>query len=164
MKRIDWRAICSHNNYLIKEVASTLKIAERTVGRWISAGLPTVDNRRPILIAGRDLRLFLQQRSRRLKKRCPSGHLYCVCCKVPKIPFGHFVDWLPNSSGTGLLRGLCETCGNLIHRGANISSVSEFRRITRGLKVTSPRAQPRLNGCSYPLVNVVLEGGEDASN
>ena len=162
MKRIDWRAIHSHRTYLIREVSSLLKVVERTVGRWILAGLPTVDNRRPYLIAGKDLILFLQRRCRLRKRRCPPGHLYCVRCKGPKIPFGRFVDWLPNNSGSGLLRGICDTCGSLIHRGANISNAKKFKAIAQGLEVTLPRAQRRLNRSTSPLVNVALEGGSHA--
>ena len=121
MKRVDWRAIRSHQNYTRKEVCTCLGVVDRTVGRWVVAGLPTIGNQRPQLIAGRELRTFLQRRRGERKRRCPPGHLFCVRCKRPTVPFGHFVDWLPASSGHGLLRGLCGTCGSLMHRGASFS-------------------------------------------
>jgi excisionase family DNA binding protein len=159
MRRINPRRISVHLNYTVKEVATRLSVSRRTVHRWINRGLPTVDRRRPRLIGGRDLKNFLEQRRRAPKRQCPRGHLFCVRCREPKVPAGNMVDWLPTGPLSGLLRGICPTCGTLAHRAATIVALDA---VTCGLEVTLPRAQRRLNRYASALVDVHFNGVDHA--
>jgi hypothetical protein len=42
-------------SYTIDEVTRTLEVHRNTVRHWIKAGLPVIDDKRPILILGSDL-------------------------------------------------------------------------------------------------------------
>ena len=159
MKRLHSRRIRSHRSYTVKELSKVLGSAENTARRWIKDGLPTVRVRRPTLILGRDLKLFLDRKRSARKRRCPCGHLFCVRCREPKIPAGSMVDWLPGASGSGLLQGICPSCGSLMHRAASTASPAKFEDITQGLDVTLPRAQRRLNGSASAVVDVEFDGG-----
>jgi hypothetical protein len=159
MKRVSPQRISIHRNYTVMEVVKRLGVGKRTVHRWIKQGLPTVDRQRPLLVIGSDLKKFIQQRMRARRQGCPVGLLFCVRCRRPKMPYGNMVDWLPKDSLSGLLRGICPTCGTLIHRA---TSCAKLPLVTRGLEVTLPRAQRRLNGSASALVDVQFRGGCDA--
>jgi hypothetical protein len=45
-------------------------VHRNTVREWVKRGLPTIDQKRPMLILGRDLIEFLQQRRLRNKRTC----------------------------------------------------------------------------------------------
>ena len=44
-----------HRNYTVEEVAALFDIHKNTVREWVERGLPTNDDRRPMLIPGRVL-------------------------------------------------------------------------------------------------------------
>jgi excisionase family DNA binding protein len=159
MRRINCRRISDHLNYTVREAATRLGVSWRTIHRWINRGLPTVDRRRPLLIVGRDLKHFLEQRSKAPRRQCPQGHLFCVRCREPKVPAGNMVDGLPTGPLSGLLRGICPTCGTLVHRATNTAGLEV---VTRELEVALPRAERRLNRYGPALVDVHFNGVDHA--
>jgi excisionase family DNA binding protein len=121
------RVAKTHRSYTVDEAARLVRVHKNTVRAWIKAGLRTIDARRPILIAGRELRRFLEARRKTRKQPCGPGQLYCVCCRAPKAPAGATADYITISNTSGNLRGLCPDCGNLIHRRVAHAKVDEFR-------------------------------------
>src|SRR5215470_11942879 len=104
------RLVKVHRCYSVEEVARLLQAHKNTVRGWIRAGLPTIDARRPILIAGRELRRFLEAKCKKRKQPCALGEFYCVGCRSPKAPAGAMADYIPVSNASGNLRGLCPDC------------------------------------------------------
>ena len=49
------RLVKIHRSYTVEEIASLFGIHKNTVRGWVKAGLPTCDNKRPMLILGHDL-------------------------------------------------------------------------------------------------------------
>ena len=43
-----------HRNYTVEEVAGLYGVHRNTVREWVRRGLPTIDDRRPMLIVGTD--------------------------------------------------------------------------------------------------------------
>jgi excisionase family DNA binding protein len=85
--RPDRRRIKMHLNYTVDEAARTVGVGRPAVRRWIKAGIPVVDGRKPALIRGVDLLEFLKTRAKP-KRPCPPGQCYCVKCKTPCICTG----------------------------------------------------------------------------
>ena len=54
-----------------------------------------LDKERPLLILGRDLKRYLQEKREGNKKKCKSSEIYCVKCRAPKIPAENMVDYKP---------------------------------------------------------------------
>ena len=75
-----------HRNYTVEEVASLYGVFKGTVRNWVKAGLPTLNDKRPILILGSDLAAFHQSRRTRNKQKCKPGEMYCCKCRIPKAP------------------------------------------------------------------------------
>jgi excisionase family DNA binding protein len=61
-RRHNCRRVKIHRNYDVTEAAALLGAHKHTVSRWIAAGLPTTNDRRPRLIHGADLRAWLKAR------------------------------------------------------------------------------------------------------
>ena len=115
-RRIDARRIKIHRNYTVEEAAKSLGAHKNTIRGWIKQGLKTVDNRRPTLFRGGDLKTFITTCRQAGKQLCKPGELYCVKCREPRRPSGHTVDYLSFTPASGNLRGICPTCDTLMHR------------------------------------------------
>jgi excisionase family DNA binding protein len=101
----------------VSEVAKLFGVHKHTVSRWITSGLPLIEQRRPYLIHGTDLRAFLAARQP-AKQPLRPGEIYCVRCRSPKRPDGDVADLIPRSATIGDLIGICPACGGTIHRAA----------------------------------------------
>jgi len=125
----------------VEEAAMTLGVHKNTVRNWIRQGLPVIDEQRPALIHGAALKRFLEERRKRSKQPCPPGHIYCVRCREPKAPAGDIAEYLPITSTSGNLRGICPDCETLIHQRVALARIDEFRA---NLEITFPQAWERI--------------------
>jgi hypothetical protein len=65
-------------NYTVGEIADLYDVHKITVRAWIKAGLPTLNDQRPMLILGGDLAAFHQARRAKNKQKCKPGEMYCL--------------------------------------------------------------------------------------
>jgi hypothetical protein len=151
-RRYDLRRVKIHRTYTTAEAASLVGAHKETVGRWIAAGLPTIDKKRPLLIQGGELRAFLRAREPR-KQPCRPGEFYCLPCRAPKRPALEMTEYIPRTNSRGMLRGICPTCEKLIHRAVNLATID---RVRGGAEVAFPAAKRRLDDSSCPLSNADL--------
>lgn len=132
----------THHSYKVGEVADLYGIHKNTVLIWKKQGLPTVDNLKPFLINGPELRKFLEARRRKNKCKCQIDEIYCVKCRAPKKPAGNMADYNPPIKGDlGSIVGLCPDCGNLIYRR---TSTKRLELIRRHIDITLPMANQQL--------------------
>lgn len=108
-----------HRNYTVDEIARLYGVHRNTVRAWLKRGLRTVDERRPLLVLGRDLADYLRQRRTESKRPCGPGELYCLRCREPRVPANRRVVYRPLTPTQGNLVGRCGHCG-----------VGLFRRIS----------------------------------
>jgi excisionase family DNA binding protein len=158
LKRLNARRVKIHRNYTVDEAARLLKVHKNTICAWIRSGLPTIDDRRPVLILGRELASFLHGRRERARQHCRSGQLYCLRCRAPKHPAARRADYLPITSRSGNLRGRCPTCHALMHR---LVSLGNLKVVSGGLAVQVAPAQQRIGDCSDPSLNSDLAAEAD---
>lgn len=147
------RLLKIHRSYTVEEAARRLGVHKNTVRSWIRGGLPTIDARRPTLIGGSDLRCFLEAKSKKRKQPCALGEFYCVKCRAPKAPAGAMADYVPITTSSGNLRGLCPDCGTLIHRRVAYAKLDAFRAI---LDIAVPQTWPRIGERSGPSLSCDL--------
>ena len=102
MRRVDARRVKIHRSYTIEEVVRCLGVHKHTVRRWLKAGLPAIDARRPTLIHGAALRSYLEDSRRARRQPCGQGELFCFRCRHPRAPAGGILDYLPISSISGI--------------------------------------------------------------
>lgn len=139
-----------HRNYTVDEVASLYSIHRNTVREWIKRGLPTSDDRRPMLILGRDLLAFLQARRNRNKRPCQAGEIYCVRCRVPRVPAGKMADYTAITETTGNLVAICPDCQTIIYRRVSLARIDQ---ICGDLDIAFPQALRHIDESANLSVN-----------
>ncbi|NRB42410.1 MAG: helix-turn-helix domain-containing protein [Pseudomonadales bacterium] len=117
-----------HHSYTFEEVAVLFGVHKNTVAGWVKKGLPCLKQRKPYLILGKELRLFLQDLRQSKKQKCKADELYCMGCKKPQKPMGLMVDYLPINDVKGRLIGLCECCERPMNRFANAGQLDDMKR------------------------------------
>src|SRR5262249_1825397 len=147
-RRPNPRLVKIHRSYTVDEAARLLSVHKNTVRAWIKTGLCTIDARRPTLIAGTELRRFLEAKSKSRKQPCAPGQFYCVRCRAPKAPAEGRADYVAMTNTSGNLRGLCPDCGTLIHRRVAHAKLDEFRAILNIIVMQAPPSIRETNGPS----------------
>lgn len=152
-RRHNVRRVKIHWSYSVSEAAKLLGVHKLTISRWIERGLPVIEQKRPLLIHGSDLRGFLTAQQPR-KQPCRAGQIYCVRCRTPKRPACDMVDYTPKTPTTGLLTGICPNCELLIHRMANVATLAS---VCGDLSVTHQPPRQRLTDSSGAFRNVAFD-------
>ena len=114
-------------SYTVEEVARRLGVHKNTVREWIKRSLPVIDDKRPMLILGRDLFDFLQARRIKNKRPCKPNQMYCLRCRTPKVPAGNMADYQPITESLGNLFGICPDCETDMNRCTSMVKLKEIR-------------------------------------
>jgi hypothetical protein len=146
------RRIKSHRSHSVEEIARTLEIHKHTVRRWQASGLQAIDNAKPKLFHGMEIRRFLTEGRQRARQPCAPGQMYCLRCRVPRTPSGNCADLLPRSATLANLCGLCE-CGTLMYRRVSHRTLERARS---NLTLAIPEAGERIGGSESPTLNADL--------
>ena len=121
----NYRLAKIHRNYTVDEVAKLFGVHRNTVREWVRRGLPTNDDKRPMLILGRDLYTFLHERRLKSKQPCGPGQLYCVRCRVAQTPAENMAEYQPLGITFGNLVGICPCCESMMYRRVSLANLSE---------------------------------------
>jgi len=100
-----------HRSYTVIDVSEALGVHPKTVRNWIRVGLPVIDNRRPLLIHGSDLKVYLKQKRKTYMYKCEMHEIYCFKCKEPKNPNIESVRFISKPAGMAQMSGRCKECG-----------------------------------------------------
>lgn len=149
----NYRLVKLHRSYSVEDVADLFGIHKHTVREWVRHGLPVMNDQRPMLMLGHDLRAFLQARRIKNKRPCQPGQMYCVRCRAPKFPAGDMADYRPTTENLGTLQGICPDCGCMMNRRASLVKLEQVRG---KLDVTFTKAPKQLSNSIQPLVNSAL--------
>ena len=139
-----------HRCYSVEDTARLFRIHKNTVRNWLREGLKAIDDQRPTLIRGEALARFLTERRARAKQVCGPGRIYCLPCRAPKVPDGHFVECIQTGDTTGTLQGICPDCGRMVYRRVNPLKLA---LVIGDLEVTITQAPPRIEEMTKPNVN-----------
>ncbi|MDD2919316.1 helix-turn-helix domain-containing protein [Rhodoferax sp.] len=139
-----------HRNYSVEEIATLYGVHKNTVRNWVKDGMPTNDDRRPMLILGRDLFAFLQAKRVKNKRPCQPGEIYCVRCRTTQKPAGAMAEYQPLTGTSGNLVGICPSCESMMYRRVNLAMLA---LVGTGLDVTLVQALPHIDESTQPCVN-----------
>jgi hypothetical protein len=147
------RLVKIHRSYTVEEIAKLFGIHKNTVRRWVKEGLPTIDDKRPMLILGHVLVAFLRVRRAKNKQTCKPGELYCVRCRAPKLPAGDMAEYSPVTEKFGNLIAICPDCDALMNRRVSLARIGEFHG---KVDISFPEALQHLIERAKPSVNSEL--------
>ncbi len=154
-RKANWRALRIHRSYTVNEAARTLCVGKPTVRRWIKAGLPIIDDQKPMMILGRDLLGYLKAR-KKPKKSCNLDQCFCFKCCEPRMGAyqeAEIVSIVPSSAN---IRMLCERCATIMHKRM---SWTQIEALTEILTVSASQALKHLIEAAQPCLNVHYEEG-----
>ena len=120
-----------HRNYTVEEIANLFGVHKNSVRNWVKGGLPISDDRRPMLILGRDLVAFLHARRVKNKRPCQPGEIYCMRCRTAQRPAGDMAE-------------------SMMYRRVNRAKLVQ---VGANLDITMPQAPPHIDESPQPCVN-----------
>ncbi len=129
-----------NRNYTISEISLLYGVHKNTPKGWLKKGLKRIDNQRPYLILGRDLRLFLKDLRTINKRPCELGEIYCMKCRAPRKPVPGSIIFETESSRYGRIKGSCNVCHSAMNRYFRIADLALLQR---HFKVILPLQQKR---------------------
>ena len=144
--------IKTHRIYTVWEAAEALGRHRQTIIRWIKEkGLIADTSRRPWLIQGFNLKVFLGHRRQKVECKLALHHLYCLGCKASQEPAGKFADYKQQTSSTGMLSALCPDCGCIINK---VIRRNDLEAVRAKIEVTIQQADPRIVSLEHAPLNV----------
>jgi len=144
------RLVKIHRNYTVEEIAKLFGFHKNTVRIWIKNGLSTIDNKRPMLILGKDLEDFIKKRRTKNKKKCKPGEIYCVRCRSPKFPAEGMADFSFVTDKIGNLEAICPDCASIMNQRVSMAKLDQIRK---KIDITIPKAQQHIVESNKPIVN-----------
>jgi hypothetical protein len=148
------RLIKIHRSYTVEEIAKLFGVHKNTVRGWVKAGLPTSDDKRPMLILGHVLAAFLLARRVKNKQTCQPGEIYCVRCRAPKFPAADMAEYLPVTEKFGNLMAICPDCVSIMNRRVSMARLGQVRG---KMDITFPQAPRHIGESNPPTVNSDLK-------
>jgi Helix-turn-helix domain len=152
-----WR-VKKHRSYTVEEAARLFGYHRNTIRQWQRQGLKPVDGKRPIVFEGLTLAAFLEARRGVRRRRLKPGEIHCLPCREPQEPAGDMAEYVPLTDARGNLRGICPTCGRLIHR---VVSRGQLEALRGKLGVTLAEPSARIRETSRPSVDCDFQSDGD---
>ena len=120
--------------YTIEEAAEVSGVSPRTIRNWASDGLRVMDDTRPALIRGDDLRdhIKTKRESRSTKTRIDT--FFCFGCRKERGAAEGIAD-CEIKDGRAKLTALCEACETVVFKPVAEALIPEIAR-TLDLKIT----------------------------
>ena len=139
--------------YSTHDIGELFGIHRATVRQWYKKGLRRIDGKRPFLVIGADLELFLKNRQNKRKQKCQPNELFCFRCRKPQPSRGNKVILKKVSLKTGRLCGVCTDCGSRTNKTISLKQLDSLSRIFA--KITIHEADLVVSGS--PNVNTHLK-------
>jgi hypothetical protein len=149
-RRIDPRLAKLHRSYSVEDSSRLFGVHKHTVRAWLKAGLQAIDSRRPTLILGSELRRFLSARRATRRRTTPPGMIFCLRCREPRPPALEMADYIPRTTTSGDLQGICPVCGTMLYRRVRRTELDAIRG---QLEVTITHPNLRISDCASLSLN-----------
>ena len=141
--------------YEPSEIAKLFHIHRNTVRHWLKEGLNPIDDRRPVLVHGSDLKAFLARRQEGRRQKCAPGQFYCFRCRAPRTPWENLVDVAPHTETVAKLTAICCACETRMHRTIRRADLPKFTAAIEQQSMASERLRDRADA------NVDCDIGKD---
>ena len=116
-------------SYSIFDIAKLFGVHRATVRNWFKAGLKRIDDKRPFLVDGADLEVFLKDRQKKRRRKCQPDELFCCRCRRPQKAKDNKVLLEEVNHKIGRLRGLCSQCGSRTYRAISLKKLNNLTDI-----------------------------------
>jgi len=139
--------------YDVGDIAKLLDVHKNTVRNWLKQGLTTIDTRRPLLVHGATLKVFLQARQGARRRVCRLGEFYCFKCREPRGAWGGMADVRAYTDKIAKVIALCRDCGTEMHRSIRRADLGKLALVLE----LKPMASTRINELPAAIENCDFE-------
>ncbi|MFK7878084.1 MAG: hypothetical protein AB8B71_20330 [Paracoccaceae bacterium] len=122
-KRAKLNQIKSFQCYTIIEAADICDVSAHTIRNWSKNGLRLMDEARPTLIRGDDLRCYIKAQRSNRKAATEPHTFYCFSCKKVRHAAGNMAD-CAITGNRAKLTALCEACETVVSKPVAKTKVS----------------------------------------
>lgn len=116
-------------SYSLPEICILLGTHKNTVHQWLRKGLHKINDAKPFLIHGSELKAFLAAQQSSRKMPCKLDEFYCCRCRQPRCAWGGVVDIHLRSSKVMNLRALCEQCECALNKSSGIKNLPLIAKV-----------------------------------
>lgn len=117
-----------HWVYTRPELCKLSGVSDSTISNWIGHGLTPIDNHRPQLFAGFEVRRFLTNLRWPHGRQPAKGQLFCHFCFQYRSLSADSINSLPDEVGRFTMRGYCTECDSMLQAIVPQRTVSEIYR------------------------------------
>ena len=128
-RKYNTRLIKQGCSYSTQDIVALYGLHKRTVQMWYSEGLSRIDDRKPYLVMGRDLKEFLDKRQGNRKRHCKPNEFYCFKCREPRTCWENAVDIKFQNEKRLLITGLCSQCETPVNKASSTKELEEIQKI-----------------------------------
>lgn len=96
--------------YDLEAICRLYGIHSKTVLAWFKKGLKSIDNKKPILVYGNDLKIFLGKLNESSKCHLGFEEMFCIKCKEGKTPLKKQIQLEKFEQKFLKAKALCQTC------------------------------------------------------
>lgn len=131
-KRYRYNRIKINRSYEINDAAKAADVTPQTIRVWHKRGLPYLDDKRPAMIRGEDLRDFVKNLSSRKAPPLALGEFRCAKCQARRMPYGMMADYFPHNEKSGRLAAICPVCDtplSLFYKASKLPELSKVLEI-----------------------------------
>jgi hypothetical protein len=116
-------------SYSVSDIAGSLKVHKRTVLMWHKEGLPAIDNSKPYLFNGKDLRSFIKTRQNKRKFKCAEDEFYCFKCREIRKSMNNSVCIHINDEKHLNITGFCAVCECRLNKAGALINIERIKQV-----------------------------------
>lgn len=109
-RRYSIKGLAKDRVYDFQQASRIIGVSMSTFRKFPKKGLRVISEKRPKLVRGEDLIMFLQKQAEANRQPCRPEQFYCMRCKGPRNALGGMADYVPTNHLTGRLQAFCESC------------------------------------------------------
>ncbi|MEO0357376.1 MAG: hypothetical protein AAF386_03595 [Pseudomonadota bacterium] len=109
-RRYGTKGLAKDRVYDFQQASRIVGVSMSTFRKFPMKGLRVISDKRPKLVRGEDLMIFLQKQAEASRQPCRPEQFYCMRCKGPRDALGGMADYVPTNDMTGRLQAFCASC------------------------------------------------------
>ena len=121
------------HSYTFEEISELFNIHVKTVHTWKKAGLKIIDDSRPFLVMGYDLKEFIKDKIVKRKVKLMPNEFYCARCNAARMSKDNEVSLKLTGRTMGkdlkemIIKGFCEHCNTRLNRFSHLGKIDEVK-------------------------------------
>ena len=134
--KVNLSKIRTTSAYSFNDIAQLFGCNIATVRRWKRDGLPIMNNTKPILVHGTELKAWLQSRQKARKRPCAPDEMFCFSsgCRKGRLPAIGSVRIRKSNQKVGMIEAQCNECRKNIRKGYAMADLAEIEKIFESYK------------------------------